>query len=493
MKRFGGERVGTVLFRSRGNGKEPSPIVPILLLSLCLVFSLASADSAFSVKRVGNLVSFADNAFQVTAPGDGEVAVTVHDEVSVYRELSWPVTAGENTLHWDGCGYNRERLSPKDYTITAKFTGESGEEQEVSFKTPVEYSAQALQYALPSGPEAFLKAQEEWFLELKTIQKGEVRIELAKENENEPSFSAKLATVGGKLYRVTFDSLFGRQPPEAGDYHARVWEASVPEFVFEFDLKVKDGEPEAEAPFVTGSVMPEKGMADAEIWEMTQRPSVVVDIDFFKHQEVYAEKDKSSGSLGTLHGQTQGLEVIRLEDDWALVGAWNHEEAEYVEGWVPSSVLKVVYPQTEFGLLVDKREQTLTVFYRGERLDTLRVSTGIPEKKHLDQETAAGVFLTGYHRVDFSTNGKKFDYVIQYDGGNMMHQIPYRWGTNKKDFSVGRDVLGQKASHACIRVQAEPGESGVNAYWLWTHLPYHTRIVILDDPEERHAAYESLR
>ena len=156
-------------------------------------------------------------------------------------------------------------------------------------------------------------------------------------------------------------------------------------------------------------------------------------------------------------------------------------------------MLKVVYPQTDFGLLVDKQKQTLTVFYRGEKLDTLRVSTGLPEKKHLEQETAAGVFLTGYHRVDFSTNGKKFDYVIQYDGGNMMHQIPYRWGTNKKDFSVGRDVLGQKASHACIRVQAEPGESGINAYWLWTHLPYHTRIIILDDPEERHATYETLQ
>ena len=466
----------------------------LLFLSLCSFGAFASAqDSGFSVRRVGNLVSFAENAFQVTAPEDGEVTITVHDDISVYRVLSWPVDAGENTLHWDGCGYNRERLSPKDYRITARFKGSGGTEAEVSFNTPVEYSAQALQYALPSGTDAYLRAQGDWFLELKTIQKGEVRIELTKENKSEADYTAKVSTVGGKLYRVTFDTLFGRQLPETGNYHVHVWETSVPEFPFEFELTVLDGEPEKETPFVTGAIMPDAGMSDSELWELMQRPSVVVDIDFFRHQEVYAEKSKNSGSLGTLHGQTQGLEVIRLEEDWALVGAWNHEEAEYVEGWVPASVLKVVYPQTDFGLLVDKQKQTLTVFFNGERLDTLQVSTGMPEKNHLDQETAAGVFLTGYHRVDFSTNGKKFDYVIQYDGGNMMHQIPHRWGTGKKDFSVGRDVLGQKASHACIRVQAEPGESGINAYWLWTHLPYHTRIIILDDPEERHAAYEALQ
>lgn len=468
--------------------------VLLLILFLCPFVSFASSpENGFSVRRVGNLVSFTDNAFQVTAPEDGVITVTVHDDISVYRDLSWPVSAGENTLHWDGCGYNRERLSPKDYRITARFTGKSGMETEVSFQTPVEYSAQALQYALPSAAEAYLLAQDDWFLELKTIQKGEVRIEMAQENENDPSCAAKVSTAGGKLYRVSFETLFGRNPPAAGNYHVRVYEATVPEFPFEFELSVREGTPEAEKPFVTGGVMPEAGMSDAEIWDMMQRPSVVVDIDFFRHQDVYAEKDKASGSLGTLHGQTQGLEVFRLEDGWALVGAWNHEEAEYVKGWIPASVLKVVYPQTDFGLLVDKQKQTLTVYYRGEKLDTLRVSTGLPEKKHLEQETAAGVFLTGYHRVDFSTNGKKFDYVIQYDGGNMMHQIPYRWGTNKKDFSVGRDVLGQKASHACIRVQAEPGESGINAYWLWTHLPYHTRIIILDDPEERHAAYETLQ
>ena len=64
----------------------------------------------------------------------------------------------------------------------------------------------------------------------------------------------------------------------------------------------------------------------------------------------------------------------------------------------------------------------------------------------------------------------------------MIHQIPYRWGNGKKDFSPGAADLGQKASHGCIRVQAEPtAKEGLNAYWLWTHIPFQTRVIILDD------------
>ena len=49
----------------------------------------------------------------------------------------------------------------------------------------------------------------------------------------------------------------------------------------------------------------------------------------------------------------------------------------------------------------------------------------------------------------------------------------------------GEILLGTKASHACIRIQQTPSEKGINAYWLWTHLPYHTRVIVMDDPEQR--------
>jgi len=441
----------------------------------------------FSVKRVGNLIPFSDNAFTVTAPESGELTISIHDDISVYRVIRQEIEAGDMTIHWDGCAFNHEKLAAKNYTISAELKGISGEEYSISFNTPVEYTGQCLQYLLPSSDLIALENPEEWFVEFRTVQKGTVIFLFEKTEDEQTQYTVN--TTGGRINRLTYSELTGKAL-STGSFHVTAFEKSKPEETFEFDLNVLERSPSTKEVFLTGEILPEAGMSEAEIWQYMQQPSVVVDIDSFKHQKVYSEKNKESASLGTLHGQTQALKVMKLEDDWAFIGAWNHEEAEYMEGWVPSALLKVVKPDPDYGLLINKRMQTMEVFYRGKRIDTLNVSTGRPEPKHPEQETAAGSFLTGYHRVDFSMNGKKYDYVVQYDGGNLLHQIPYEWGKDKKDFSLGRGYLGAKASHACIRIQSEPGENGINAYWIWTHIPYHTRVLILDDPDERRPVTE---
>ena len=42
------------------------------------------------------------------------------------------------------------------------------------------------------------------------------------------------------------------------------------------------------------------------------------------------------------------------------------------------------------------------------------------EKRHLEQETPAGAFLTLEHMQDFSMEGNNYAYVIRYDGGNLI-------------------------------------------------------------------------
>ena len=460
----------------------------LAIIWLLLPNTVFSAGS-FSVKRVGNLIPFNDNAFTVTAPENGELEISIHDDISVYRVIRQEIEAGDTTIHWDGCAFNHEKLAAKNYTISAELKGISGEEYSISFNTPVEYTGQCLQYLLPSSNLVALENPEEWFVEFRTVQKGTV-VFLFENSEKENGQTAYTAnTTGGRINRLTFTELTGKSL-STGNYHVTAYEKTKPEETFEFDLNVLDRSPSEKEVFLTGEILPEAGMTESQIWQYMQQPSVVVDIDPFKHQKVYSEKSRESDSLGTLHGQTQALKVMKLEDEWAFIGAWNHEEAEYMEGWVPSALLKVVEPDPDYGLLINKQMQTMDVFYRGKRIDTLAVSTGRPEPKHPEQETAAGSFLTGYHRVDFSTNGKKYDYVIQYDGGNLLHQIPYEWGKDKKDFSLGRGYLGAKASHACIRIQSEPGENGINAYWIWTHIPYRTRVLILDDPDERRPVTE---
>ena len=471
-------------------GERRTWIAVMMCLIICLAPMIPAAAENFTVKRIGNLIPFNDNAFSITAPEKGRLTIRIHDDISVYRTLEQEIEAGETTIHWDGCAYNHEKLASKNYIITAVLEGASGEEYTVSFNTPVEYTGQCLQYLLPSSDRVSTAEPEEWFVEFRTVQKGTVTFLFRNTETGETAQTYSVNTTGGRINRLTFTELTGKKPLPAGTYRIMAYENSRQAEKHEFDLTIQEEPPAKEEIFLTGEILPGEEMTEEEIWQIMQAPSVVVDIDFFKHQKVYTRKDRESASLGTLHGQTQALKVMQIEDGWAFIGAWNHEEAEYVEGWVPASVLKVVHPDTEYGILINKRKQTLDVYCQGKRIDTLQVSTGRPEEKHPEQETAAGSFLTGYHRVDFSMNGKKYDYVIQYDGGNLLHQIPYEWGKDKKDFSYGRSFLGAKASHACIRIQSEPGENGINAYWIWAHIPYRTRVIILDDPAERRPVEE---
>ena len=467
-------------------------ILTMALLCACAV-CCASGGEAFEVKRIGNIHTYGDNAFRITAAEAGDLVISIHDGVCVYRTLTERVEAGETTIHWDGCGYNQEKLYEKSYTISAELTTDSGLVHTVSFASPIDYSVQFLQYALPSSCRLYLDNPEGWFIEFRTVTKGTILIEMTPAGNEGTAVSYSIDAPAGKIARRDFKTISGKKKPEPGEYNVTVFEKSRPDIQYTFSLTVAEKTPDPVPVTVTGPVMADRTMSDAEIWEMMMKPSVVVNIDNFKHQEVYTEPDAGSKSLGTLHGQTQALEVFRIEDGWALIGAWNHEEAAYVEGWVPVSKLKVEMPRTEYGILIDKQKQTLTVYREGEKLDTLLVSTGRAARNALYQETSAGSFLTGYHRVNFSMNGKKYDFVIQYDGGNLLHQTPYDWGQQKKDFTLGRGYLGAKASHACIRIQPEPGDGGLNAYWLFTHIPYHTRVMILDDEWEREAAAEKLK
>ena len=464
----------------------------IILAALAFFSAAGGAETkAFEIRRIGNIHPYADNAFLIKAEEGGSLSIRIHDNICVYRTIRQDIQAGETTIQWDGCGYNEEKLYEKSYTITVDLTTLGGEIHTVSFQSPIDYPVQKLQYALSSSGDAYLDQAGEWFLEFRTVMKGTVRIDFTRDGTDEAAYSYTIPAEGGKILRKNLKEIAGTNLPEAGEYVVRVYEASVPDDVYRLPLTVHEGLSEKTEAAVTGTIMPDRTMSSEEIWEIMMKPSVVIDIDFFKHQEVRAEPDEKSASLGTLHGQTQALEVMEIENNWARIGAWNHENASYIEGWVPLEKLKVEYPRTEYGILIDKQKQTLTVYREGREIDTLLVSTGRMDEKRLYQETSAGSFLTGYHRVNFSMNGKKYDYVIQYDGGNLLHQTPYHWGQQKKDFTLGRGYLGAKASHACIRIQPEPGEGGLNAYWLFTHIPYHTRVIILDDEEER-TAYTDL-
>ncbi len=469
--------------------KRTFAVFKLLLVAICMTIAFqlneALGENGFSVKKIGHMVSHSTNLLSVNAPEKGILTVTIRDDYHVYRVFSEYVAEGESQISWDGCSYNLEKLNTKTYRFECMLAGESGRNYSCAFQSPVVNNAQFLQFALPSSETVFLLSADEWFLEAKTILDGKIRIEFYSKASDEPVLSIQKTTHKGRVEHFTFDQITGKKTLIPGSYTVCVYESANPENKYSFQLDLLDESVHRTEIPITGNIMPPDDADDAMLWKAMMEPAVVVDIDYLKHQNVYQEMNLKSTVLGTLHGQTQCLSVLEKNGEWAKVGAWNHEDASYIEGWVPLNVLKVAYPAEEYGLLLNKKEQTLTVFRRGERIETLLVSTGRMAADKYFRETSAGCFITGLHRVDFSMEGSRYDFVIQYDGGNLLHQIPYS-SAGIKDFSRGKPYLGAKASHACIRIQDEPGEvSGINAYWIWTHIPYHTKLIIFDDREER--------
>lgn len=461
-------------------------ITALLIFFFIFLCGKGFGEGSFQISVPGEISGYQDNPIVVLAPEDGTVLLKIHDEHTVYRVIEKEVSSGKTQIIWDGLGWNEERMAKKSFVIDGTFSGVSGITLTCSAMIQVGPAQQAILFALPSDPTVYLSDAGDWFLEFKILYTDQLVSEFYDAESDELILKSSHQSKGARVNHISYYALTGRKKLPEGKYRVSVYGQRHPSYAREFMLEVREGKRPVLSLEVTGDIMPSREDSDQEIWEKMIAPATVININNTSHQKVFEKPDQESRVLGTLHGQSQAVSVLEIRDKWVRISAWNHEDGSPVEGWVPRRVLMVVRPQTEYGLLVDKKYQTLTVYHQGKKIDTLLVSTGRMAKGELYQETAAGSFLTDYHMSDYSTNGLKYDFVIRYDGGNLLHQIPYAWNeSGKKDMIPGEVYLGTKASHACIRVQEKPSGQGINAYWFWTHLPYHTRIIVLDDPEER--------
>ena len=85
--------------------------------------------------------------------------------------------------------------------------------------------------------------------------------------------------------------------------------------------------------------------------------------------------------------------------------------------------------------------------------------------------------------ITFESHGFDYDYPIRIDGGNLLHQLG-RVSPEQGGFSAQMATLGQKASAGCVRMDYRTDAAHtINAYWLWTHLEWGTKVLVLDDPD----------
>ena len=72
--------------------------------------------------------------------------------------------------------------------------------------------------------------------------------------------------------------------------------------------------------------------------------------------------------------------------------------------------------------------------------------------------------------------------ALRFNGGDMIHEVPHVLNADgTKSYSRWEALLGQKASHGCVRTQRRANEDGLNAQWLWDNLKRNTKVLVWDD------------
>ena len=460
-------------------------LLPLLLAFLLLLCRPADAEQAFSVSLPPVVKGYTPCEITVVSPAAGEVTLHLYDILkNPWYTMKVQVSAGENTIPWDGLGTYGERMMAGPYRFVATLKGTDGSEARAETDFEINGTTPALVYALPSSDTLYLDHSEKWFAECYVSSRCLVVMEVL-DSKGEIAFTKEMTIKDPEGTPVRWaGSLNEKQQIAPGKYTVRMWSKQNPDYRAEFPLTVAEKNPAKYEVAVTGSIIPERGMTDEEIWAIMMKPSVVIAGNgTFRRFDLYKAPNKDSRAVGSLRCATQALEVLETEGKWAKVRAWNHADGQEVTGYIPLKMLTVFAPSGHYGVLIDKREQTLTVYEDGRPIGTIPVSTGLVVEKNYYRETPAGAFLTDVHKgASFAQEGYRYEYPLKYDAGNMIHAAGYVRTGRVRDYSETLPLLGQKASHGCTRVSPfATEEHPINMYWLWIHLPYHTRVIVLDD------------
>lgn len=213
------------------------------------------------------------------------------------------------------------------------------------------------------------------------------------------------------------------------------------------------------------------------IWAMLTSPMTVADINMNKQTVVYAEPDENSEGIGMLTGQSQGVHVLEtLDNGWTKVETYStsfHDSKvknfnAFVTGYVPTKKLKTIQVNQKYGIIIDKLTQRLYLFKDGHLETSMPVSTGKYNPKAKKQqpynETRSGEYIIVYTKtgsLNDEDSGMVCSYALKFNAADYIHEVPHRKNADgTKNFRGFEEVLGTRASHGCIRVQAKKNQDG---------------------------------
>ena len=213
------------------------------------------------------------------------------------------------------------------------------------------------------------------------------------------------------------------------------------------------------------------------IWKMLTSPITVADIDMNKQMVICKEPDENSEGIGMLTGQSQGVHVLEtLNNGWTKIQTYStsfHDSKvknfnAFVTGYVPTKKLKTVDVNQNYGIIIDKLTQRLYLYKDGHLETSLAVSTGKynpdAKKQQPYNETRSGEYLIIYTRTGAlidDESGMVCNYALKFNAADYIHEVPHRKNNDgSKNYRGFEEILGTRASHGCIRVQAKQNRAG---------------------------------
>ena len=430
------------------------------------------------------------------------------------------VSAGVNHMTWDGKDVSGEDIPAGDYLLSITLGG-----QTVSQPLTVgEPSPRILSLSVPQT----LVSGEEWSLTIQVNEPGTLTISL-KAADNDAWATVLSREVPAGVSAGSWDGKIDGGPAAPGEYAvqfsltdatgftgtaqrisltvtpAAVIEeaaAPVPEPMQETMIPSAHAPMDGESNYWT---LPIGEFDEAAIWEVMIQPMTVISEKGKDQKEVYRLRATPDSTIskdnvvGEITYESQGVHILEtLDNGWTLVEAYNSSYGpdcasrrgygvtdDLIQGYVKTSLLKTITPRTDYGLLIDKVEQRMYIFSNGKCIGSLLVSTGLNNAKQSWNETPSGEFVMISRMGGFPAGNLWCDYGMRVNGGCAIHEVPYIGNADtpaaNRDYSSTVKMLGQKASHGCIRVQKAANEQGQNIKWLWDNIKVNTKVLIWDD------------
>ncbi len=464
------------------------------LVLLCLV--LAAGTGAFAQEDrlrlyvKGDIAPYAQNRIVVTSPAAGTLTLRITSRVLDWTIAEdYPVEAGKNEVFYDGLFVNQEPIHRGALTLTAQVTGSAGS-WTAELKVQGGNAAPYLQYVLPRSDKLYLKGGI-WQADYYHTAGKKPQVSIRREGDSKEQPVTWLKDTENPLV-FSWDGKVKSGKIKPGKYTLTFSASELGSPRYEMPLEAINAAPPQYPLQVTpqGDFLPET-LDDAAVWRAITAPITVIRGRQIVRDRILAAPDEKAQVLGLVSSGSAGLKVLELAGAYARVGAWRLQDGGYVEGYIRQDRLETFLPNQRWGLVLDKAAQTITVYENGKPVGQTRTSTGLMTARAPQQESRAGAFTLGQRLPFFDNLGYRYRYAVRVDGRNLMHQLGHPT-TTQMNFDMEDAVMGQKASHGCLRMDRFPGEGGVNAFWLWTNIPSDTKMLVLDDKPQRHARMREL-